>query len=204
MTAGRLFDEENRGDRAHKGDLAGNLEGELDRGLHARLRRPRVPRPRQTSSSPRVRAARARRQRRRSPGEGRAQVLARIGSRRPPRTDRDDEIRRSDLERDLWGLRRRAVGVPGAPRLLEDAARVPEAARWRTWCPADVYQPVRKERLEQGRHRLRTRAFRCATPRDVTYLFALDLCVRVEFNRGHVDVTPTVGVVARAMSSAVC
>ena len=129
MTAGRLFDEENRGDRAHKGDLAGNLEGELDRGLHARLRRPRVPRPRQTSSSPRVRAARARRQRRRSPGEGRAQVLARIGSRRPPRTDRDDEIRRSDLERDLRGLRRRAVGVPGAPRLLEDALEISRPTR---------------------------------------------------------------------------
>ena len=45
MTAGRLFDEENRGDRAHKGDPAEDLEGELDRGLHARLRRPRVPRP---------------------------------------------------------------------------------------------------------------------------------------------------------------
>ena len=42
MTAGRLFDKENRGDRADKGDHpAGNLEGELDRGLHARLRRAR-------------------------------------------------------------------------------------------------------------------------------------------------------------------
>ena len=46
--------------------------------------------------------------------------------------DRADEVRQSDLERDVWGPRRRPLGVPGPPRLLEHAARLPRAAHWRT------------------------------------------------------------------------
>lgn len=46
--------------------------------------------------------------------------------------DRADEVRQSDLERDVWGPRRRPLGVPGPLRLLEHAARLPRAAHWRT------------------------------------------------------------------------